>query len=118
MYSGNRQYQRRIESVSIIRTTSKKSAALKVILSSISDAYYEIDREGKLVFFNFKAMVEVNPDVQVVLTSGFTEHEVGKIFTEQNLVKFLQKPYRPVELQEVVQAVIGAAAETQVQLDL
>ena len=66
----------------------------------------------------FKAMVEVNPDVQVVLTSGFTEHEVGKIFTEQNLVKFLQKPYRPIELQEVVQAVIGAAAETQVQLDL
>jgi len=66
----------------------------------------------------FQAMVEVNPDVQVVLTSGFTEHEVGKIFTEQNLVKFLQKPYRPVELQVVVQAVIGAAAETQVQLDL
>ena len=38
--------------MSNIRTTSKKSAALKVILSSISDAYYEIDRDGKLVFFN------------------------------------------------------------------
>lgn len=66
----------------------------------------------------FRAMVEVNPDVQVVLTSGFTEREVGKIFAGQNLVTFLQKPYRPAQLQQVVQAVIGAAAETQVQLDL
>lgn len=66
----------------------------------------------------FRAMVEVNSDVQVVLTSGFTEREVGKMFAGQNLVTFLQKPYRPAQLQQVVQAVIGAAAETQVQLDL
>lgn len=52
MYPCNRQYQQRILSVSNIRTVSKKSAALKVILSSISDAYYEVDQEGKLVFFN------------------------------------------------------------------
>ncbi len=45
---------------------------------------------------------EINPDIQVVLSSGYSEAEATRRFTGLGLVGFIQKPYDAASLVEVV----------------
>jgi two-component system cell cycle sensor histidine kinase/response regulator CckA len=45
-----------------------------------------------------RAMRQVRGEVSVVLSSGYSEQEVTRRFTELGLVGFIQKPYLPQEL--------------------
>ena len=49
-----------------------------------------------------REMHRLRPGVRVVLSSGFSEQEVSRRFTDGDLAAFLQKPYRPLELVEKV----------------
>ncbi|MDR3581366.1 MAG: response regulator [Oryzomonas sp.] len=40
----------------------------------------------------------INPDIKVILTSGYNESDSINRFTGKGLVGFIQKPYRPMEL--------------------
>ena len=50
----------------------------------------------------FSKLVDVNPEVRVVLISGFTEQDVGKRFGKVKPAAFLQKPFRPTELESKI----------------
>jgi two-component system, cell cycle sensor histidine kinase and response regulator CckA len=41
----------------------------------------------------FRQLRQVNPDVQVILSSGYSQYETGRRFEGQGLAGFLQKPY-------------------------
>ncbi len=48
---------------------------------------------------------EINPDVQVILSSGYTELDATSDSIGKGLAGFIQKPYTPEVLQKKMQAV-------------
>ncbi|HBA88346.1 MAG TPA: hypothetical protein DCZ75_10270 [Geobacter sp.] len=50
----------------------------------------------------FRALREVNPEVKVIMSSGFTEQEVTHKFVGKGLAGFIQKPYKLSTLREVL----------------
>ncbi|MCZ7674360.1 MAG: response regulator [Chloroflexi bacterium] len=42
-----------------------------------------------------EALVAINPDVQVILTSGYSETEIADKSHFEQLAGYLQKPYSP-----------------------
>ena len=55
----------------------------------------------------FQALSEINPDVAVILSSGYDENEVTRRFGEKGLVGFLKKPYNLASLINTVQQHMG-----------
>jgi len=45
----------------------------------------------------------VRAEVPIILSSGYSEHEVAARFAGKGLAGFLKKPYEPVELMEALQ---------------
>jgi two-component system cell cycle sensor histidine kinase/response regulator CckA len=56
----------------------------------------------------FREMRTLHGEVRVVLTSGYNEHEATNRFVGKGLAGFIQKPYRPGELVDLLNRVIGA----------
>ncbi|MCA9424290.1 MAG: PAS domain S-box protein [Candidatus Omnitrophica bacterium] len=54
----------------------------------------------------FTKLREINPEVRVILSSGFSESEVTSRFIGQGLAGFIQKPYRPTLLVEKIREVL------------
>jgi PAS domain S-box-containing protein len=54
----------------------------------------------------FKELVRIQPDVKVILSSGFDEQEVVHRFGSQGLAGFIQKPYKLEVLKEMVARVL------------
>jgi len=54
----------------------------------------------------FREMRILQPDLKVILSSGYTEHEAMGRFVGQGLKGFLQKPYGPRDLISKVQEVL------------
>ncbi len=54
----------------------------------------------------FSAMMQLNPDVKVILSSGYGEEEAKQGFTGKDLKGFLPKPYLPTILLEKVAEVL------------
>jgi len=50
----------------------------------------------------FRQICEIRTDVQVILCSGYNEEEATRRFKSANLVAFLEKPYRPAVLLELL----------------
>ena len=46
----------------------------------------------------FRALREINPDVRVILSSGYNEQEATSRFAGRGLAGFIQKPYLPEAL--------------------
>jgi CheY-like chemotaxis protein len=49
---------------------------------------------------------QIRPDVRVVLSSGYTEEEATRQFTDRDLVGFLQKPYSIQDLVRTIQTAL------------
>ena len=56
----------------------------------------------------FREMRQVQPEIRVILSSGYNEQEAMSRFMGKGLKGFLQKPYGPRELLAKVQSVLGA----------
>jgi PAS domain S-box-containing protein len=56
----------------------------------------------------FRELRAVNPDVRVILSSGYTEQDAMERFHESGLAGFIQKPYRSKELQRRIREVLQA----------
>ncbi len=56
----------------------------------------------------FRELRRINPNVQVILSSGYNEQEATSRFTGKGLASFVQKPYRP----EVLMAALNTAIST------
>jgi len=50
----------------------------------------------------FRELRLIKPDVKVIMTSGYNEHEVGQKFVGKGLAGFLQKPYKLSELKRMI----------------
>lgn len=51
----------------------------------------------------FRELRKLQPDVQVILSSGFSDEEVTGKFVGRGLVGFIQKPYKISALREIIQ---------------
>jgi PAS domain S-box-containing protein len=52
----------------------------------------------------FRALRNLNPDVRVIISSGYNEQEIIPKFAGKGLAGFIQKPYRLVVLKDVIRA--------------
>jgi len=53
----------------------------------------------------FRQLRSINPDVKIILSSGYSESDIKDRFAGKGLRGFLQKPYLPEMLQQAVQRV-------------
>jgi DNA-binding NarL/FixJ family response regulator len=54
----------------------------------------------------FRRMVEVRPDVKVVLSTGYDEERACERLSGAGLAGFIQKPYRLASLRKVVRGLL------------
>ena len=52
----------------------------------------------------FRELRKLNPDLKVIMSSGYHEQEVTQRFLGQGLTSFIQKPYKLSKLSEVIKA--------------
>ncbi|EAU54557.1 histidine kinase [Mariprofundus ferrooxydans] len=55
----------------------------------------------------FRELRRINPDVRVVLSSGYSEQDAIQTFTGKKLAGFVQKPVSPARLKQVIHAAVG-----------
>ncbi len=55
----------------------------------------------------FCEMQHINPDVQVILCSGFSEQDATERFADKGLAGFLQKPYSMAALKDKLREVLN-----------
>ena len=53
----------------------------------------------------FRELRQLDPAVKVVMSSGFSEHEVTQKFVGKGLAGFVQKPYKLSVLSDVIRGV-------------
>lgn len=53
----------------------------------------------------FQELRQLKPDVKVIMSSGFSEHEVTQKFMGKGLAGFIQKPYKLSALKEAIQKI-------------
>ncbi len=58
----------------------------------------------------FRELRRIDPSAKVIMSSGFSEHEVAKKFAGQGLAGLIQKPYKLSSLRSVIMASRNAAA--------
>jgi PAS domain S-box-containing protein len=56
----------------------------------------------------FRQLRQIAPDVRVLLSSGYSEHEATSRFAGKGLAGFVEKPFTPPELVEHLRAVLEA----------
>jgi signal transduction histidine kinase len=54
----------------------------------------------------FRELRQVKPDVKVIMSSGYNEHEVTQQFTGKGLAGFIQKPYKLSTLKAILKNII------------
>ena len=60
----------------------------------------------------FRALRRINPDVKVIMSSGYNEQEVAQRFTGKGLAGFLQKPYKLSTMAETIRRVTATVQQT------
>ena len=64
------------------------------------------DGKHETTFMTDTASPRVRPDVRVLLTSGYNEHDAAARFEAQGLAGFIQKPWSVSALTDAVRGVI------------
>ncbi|MDX8407444.1 MAG: response regulator [Mariprofundaceae bacterium] len=59
--------------------------------------------DGKTCFAELK---KINPDVRVLLSSGYSEQDINKLFADHTPAGFIQKPYMPESLQQKMEEIL------------
>lgn len=54
----------------------------------------------------FRELKQIKPDVKVIISSGYNEHEVSQKFVGKGLSGFIQKPYKLSTLKEAIKAIM------------
>jgi len=60
--------------------------------------------DGKTCFTELK---KINPDVRVLLSSGYSEQDINKLFADHTPAGFIQKPYMPKALQQKMEEILS-----------
>ena len=56
----------------------------------------------------FRELLKLEPDVKVILSSGYSKEKAMEKFNSLSLCGFLQKPYKPNELIKKIQSILGS----------
>lgn len=56
----------------------------------------------------FKELRRIRPDVRIILSSGYTEHDLSNRLSGLGVQEFIQKPYRLTQLREVLRETVEA----------
>ena len=56
----------------------------------------------------FRELRRLHPDVKVIISSGFSEHEVTQKFVGKGLAGFVQKPYKLSTLRDVIKEIMSS----------
>ena len=56
----------------------------------------------------FRRLRQINPDVRVIVSSGYTEREATGLFAGKRIAGFVEKPFTPARLIEQVRATLEA----------
>jgi CheY-like chemotaxis protein len=54
----------------------------------------------------FKALRSINPDVKIVMSSGYNEQDVTQRFSGKGLDGFVQKPYKLTVLRDALRKIV------------
>ena len=65
----------------------------------------------------FLAMKEINPEVRVVMTSGYGEDKAMEALKAQGLEGFLAKPYQVMEVVSLAERLMGRSSSIRLQQD-
>jgi CheY-like chemotaxis protein len=53
----------------------------------------------------FRELKQIRPDVKVIMSSGYNEHEVTRKFVGKGLAGFIQKPYKLSALKDAIRKI-------------
>ncbi|MCX6136409.1 MAG: PAS domain S-box protein, partial [Ignavibacteriales bacterium] len=109
------------EALQILGTSTLESKGYKVLLASNGEEavrMYEQHKDGiHLVLSDmglpkisgheiFQILKESNPNLRMILTSGFIEPELRSLILRNGVRDFIQKPYSPIELLRSIRSVL------------
>ncbi len=60
----------------------------------------------------FRRLRQINPDVKVIVSSGYTEREATGLFAGKRIAGFVEKPFTPARLIEQVRATLEATKKS------
>jgi CheY-like chemotaxis protein len=58
----------------------------------------------------FRELRRIRTDIPVILSSGYSEHDVVQRFAGKGIAGFVPKPYTPANLQSVLKQALGKRA--------
>lgn len=59
-----------------------------------------------------KRLREIDPGVRAVISSGYTEEEIGSRFANNAIAGFIQKPYDREQLSIALRSITGTSGNT------
>jgi CheY-like chemotaxis protein len=88
-------------------TANDGSQALEIYRSTPDIAFVILDltmpnMDGEQCLYELQ---KLNPDVKIIMSSGYNQHEVSHQFSGKGVAGFIQKPYRLAGLIEVIKCV-------------
>lgn len=110
------------EGVRLVASKTLEAAGFSVIVAKDGRAAVQVFRahanEIKAVLLDmtmphmsgeevFREMRSIQPGVRVILSSGYNEQETISLFRGKGLAGFIQKPYQPVKLIEMVRQILA-----------
>jgi DNA-binding NtrC family response regulator len=77
---------------------SSQYASIKCVLLDMTMPVWD----GEKTFYELK---KISPTIKIVLSSGYTEHNIAQIFVNQGEAFFIKKPYSMEELKQCLKQV-------------
>ena len=91
-----------------VRDGARGVAAYKEQSGEIDVVILDMNLPGMAGPEVYQAMQSVNPDVKVIISSGYDEHDVAAQFGELRLTSILKKPFNAKMLIDQVRSVLSA----------
>ncbi|MBL0311493.1 MAG: PAS domain S-box protein [Holophagaceae bacterium] len=88
------------DGIDALEIFNAEAGKLKIVLMDITMPRLDGAR-------TFLAMQKSHPEIPVILSSGYDEHDFSEAFQFKGLAAFLQKPYQLKELRKVLYHVLG-----------
>jgi PAS domain S-box-containing protein len=94
-----------------VLTAASGNAAIEILQrdpEGISMVLLDLRMPGMSGQQTLEELLKINPDLDVLVTSGYTEAETMRFFTGMRVCGFVQKPYTPGALARQVRAALGS----------
>jgi len=93
-----------------VHTAASGTAAIEILKrerEGISLVLLDLSMPGMSGQQTLEELLKINPDLEVLVTSGYTEAETMRFFEGMRVCGFVQKPYTPTALARRIQAALA-----------